>query len=111
MGNSRDGDAVLNALSVAASLRRPEDDVLAIVDRCCERYRDYPDLEFDSGDETWERGPVGRLLADAFAPGIALLMFNEAPTDPTEQERWDERVWDEWYARVSDPWHARYGWG
>ena len=111
MGNYRDGEAVLNALTVAASLRRPEDDALTLVDQCCARYRDYPDLEFDSGNETWECGPVGRLLAEAFAPGVDLLMFHEAPADPVAQERWDDRAWDEWFARVNDPWHARYGWG
>ena len=58
-----------------------------------------------------ERGPVGRLLADAFAPGVDLLMFHEAPADPVEQERWNHRAWDEGFRRVNDPWHARYGWG
>ena len=94
-GTLRSVTAVLNALVVAASLRRPEDDPLALVDRCCARYRDYPDLEVDSGDEPWERGPVGRLRAGAFAPSVDLLMFHEAPADPVEQARWDEPVWDE----------------
>ncbi len=105
MGNMRDGAAILHALAVAATLRTASSHPMALVDLCCEPYRLYPDLEFESDGEPWEKGPVGKLLADAFAPGKSLLLFKPGLT-----QREEEQAWDEWWQLVSDPWHQRYGW-
>ena len=117
MGNHDAGQAMGRAAELALKMRTNQT-ALALLDEICEPYRGA-DAEFEAPDPkhphqvnpeyifyTNPNGPLGRLIAEAFSPGIDWIVLsreaqatNDEDTIEAFDERWDERPYKQFNDR------------
>ena len=91
MGNHQVGRAMAQSAEMALEMRASQP-ALELLDKICEPYRDT-DAEFD--DSTEPNEPLGKLMVEAFSPGVEFKFEDE------EHE-------NEWYEKVYRPFRERY---